>query len=129
MHFYFKLELLSSVSLSNLVYIMLNILVLYCFCFILFLIVFLFYKCIFVLCFVVFMLLFLFFVVFFFVFIPCHTIVVGYYGIPSSVCPSVCTLLPDNSSYSFHWIALKLTGSLDHEVVQRIYFEVTVYQI
>ena len=56
------------------------------------------------------------------VFIPCHTIVVGYYGIPSSVCPSIRTWFLDNSSYSFHQITLKLGGQLDYGVVQRILF-------
>ena len=45
----------------------------------------------------------------------------GYYGIPSGVCPSVRTLFPDNS-YSFHPIVLKLGGQLDHEVIQCILF-------
>ena len=43
---------------------------------------------------------------------------VGCYGVPSSICPSVHTLFPDNSSYSFHWITLKLGGLLDQEVSQ-----------
>ena len=46
-----------------------------------------------------------------------------------SVRPSVHTSFTDNSPYSFHWIALKLGGQLDHEVLRRILFEVTVYQI
>ena len=29
---------------------------------------------------------------------------------------------PENSSYSFHWIALKLGGQFDHEMIQRIMF-------
>ena len=43
---------------------------------------------------------------------------------PVSVRPSVHTSFPDNSSYSFHRIALKLDGQLDHEMVQRILFRV-----
>ena len=34
----------------------------------------------------------------------------------------VLSSFPDNSSYSFHWIALKLGGQLDHEMVQRLLF-------
>ena len=41
---------------------------------------------------------------------------------PVSVCPSVHTLFPDNSSYTFDWIALKLAGQLDHDMVQWILF-------
>ena len=40
-----------------------------------------------------------------------------------SVGPSVRTLFLDNSSYSFHRVALKLGGQLDHEVVQGILFQ------
>ena len=40
-----------------------------------------------------------------------------------SVGPSVHNLFLDNSSYSFHRIALKLGGQLDHEVVQLILFQ------
>ena len=58
-----------------------------------------------------------------FVFIPCLTMMTGCYGIPSIVCSSVRTCFPDNSSYSFHWIMLKLCGQLDHEVLQRIFFQ------
>ena len=39
---------------------------------------------------------------------------VRYDDIPSSVHPSVCISFLDNS-YSFHWVALKLKGQLDHE--------------
>ena len=33
------------------------------------------------------------------------------------------TLLPDNSSYSFHPIVLKHVGQLDYEAMQRILFQ------
>ena len=39
-----------------------------------------------------------------------------------SVRQFVSTLFPDNSSYSFHQIALKPGGQLDHEAVQQILF-------
>ena len=40
-------------------------------------------------------------------------------------CQSVCPFslfFMDNSSYSFHPIALKLGGQLDHEVIQSVVF-------
>ena len=49
-------------------------------------------------------------------------ILAGYYDISSGVCPFVCTSFGDNSSYSFHRIALKLGGQFDHEVIQGILF-------
>ena len=52
---------------------------------------------------------------------PCHTTVVRYYDLSSSVCLSIRTSFKDNL-YSFHQIALKLGGQLDHKVVQCILF-------
>ena len=44
------------------------------------------------------------------------------YCIPSDASPSIRTSFPDNSSYTFHWIVLKLGGQLEHVAVQRILF-------
>ena len=57
-----------------------------------------------------------------YLFIPRPTIVAVWYGIPSGICPSFCTLFPDKSSHSFHRVALKLGGQIDHEVEQCILF-------
>ena len=54
--------------------------------------------------------------------IPCHMKVEGYYGIPQGGCLFLHISLLDNSSYSFHWITLKLGGQIDHEVVHCILF-------
>ena len=61
------------------------------------------------------------FVMFFCIFIPSHTIVAGYYGIPSGVGPSSArrTLFPDN----LRRMALEHGGQLDYEVMQRIVFQ------
>ena len=53
-------------------------------------------------------------------FISHHAMVVRYYGIPFRVCSFVRTSFPDNSSYSFHQIPLKLGGQLNQEVMQCI---------
>ena len=41
---------------------------------------------------------------------------------PVSIRPSVRISFPDNSSFSFHQIALKFGGQLDYEGIQRILF-------